>query len=41
MGVLLSFGSLLLLAAVFFIAGAATAGYAVVRFVRWKKATFN
>jgi len=41
MGVLLSFGGLLLIVAVSFIAGAATAAYAAVRFFKWKKATFN
>lgn len=41
MGVLLSFGSLLLVVAVSFIAGAATAVFAIIRFRKWKKATFN
>jgi len=41
MGVLLSFGGLLLIVAVSFIAGAAAAAYAAVRFFKWKKATFN
>lgn len=41
MGILLSFGGLLLVVAVSFIAGAAATAYAAVRFFKWKKATFN